>query len=211
MSKKTWLILGAGGHAKVIADILLCQDAEVMGFLDDNPDLSGQYIWNLPILGAGDQWVTLKPDGMVIGIGSNGLRRQLAARFAHAAPPWTAAVHPTATISDFAQIGEGTVVMAGAVINPDVVIGAHSIINTGATVDHDCKIGAFVHIAPGCNLSGGVELGDGVLLGVGSSVIPGCSIAPDVIVGAGACVTKPIEEPGIAVVGVPAKPIRRNA
>lgn len=199
------LILGAGGHAKVIADILMSQGTRVRGFLDDDPQLWGEMRLGLPVLGAIGHYLEYEPDGLVIGIGDNPVRRRIAERLgARAQKLWCNAVHPRATLARSVRSGQGIVVGAGAVINPDTVLGDHAIINTGATVDHDCTINDFVHVAPGAHVAGGVSIGEGALLGIGSSLIPNISIGAWTIIGAGSVVTGDLSAELIAF-GVPAR------
>lgn len=199
------LIIGAGGHGKVIADIMLSCGMAVMGFLDDNPFLIGKQILGLPILGNVENWLNFDVEKLVVGIGDNSVRRLIVQRIEQVGSPiWATAIHPRATIANSVVVDIGTVVMAGAVINPDTTLGQHTIINTGATVDHDCEIGNFVHIAPGTHLAGGVHIGDGAMLGIGCSVTPGCNVGQGSIVGAGAVVVCDVPS-GVIAKGVPAR------
>jgi sugar O-acyltransferase (sialic acid O-acetyltransferase NeuD family) len=199
------LILGAGGHGKVIADIMLLQRISVLGFLDDDPSLVGQKIFTLPVLGSSDKWRDFEPDGLVMGIGDNSIRRKIAQHMKLGPmPPWITVIHPNAIISASVEVSLGTVIMGGAVINADTVLGNHTIVNTGATVDHDCVIGHFVHIAPGANLAGGVYVNDGAFLGIGCSIIPNCRIGEGAIIGAGAVVVGDVPA-GVIAKGVPAR------
>lgn len=204
------LIIGAGGHGKVVADILLQQSAPVLGFLDDDPTTWGTSRLGLPVLGAIDTFLDHSPEGLVMGIGSNVLRQDIVKRLGSLAQElWWSAIHPQAIIAPSARIGRGTVVAAGAIVNPDAMVGDHVIINTGATVDHDCRIGDFAHIAPGVHLAGGVRVGEGSLLGIGSTVIPCCSIGQWTIIGAGAVVVDDIPSHAVAV-GVPARCLHKD-
>lgn len=200
------LILGAGGHAKVVADILMSQGIQVLGFLDDDPDLWGETRLGLPVLGAIVRHSEYETDGLIIGIGDNLVRRSIAQRLDAQSQRlrWRNAVHPRATIANSARLGRGIVVGAGAVINPDAILGDHVVINTGATVDHDCIIGAFAHIAPGAHLAGGVIVGEGALLGVGSSLIPNVKVGEWTTVKAGSVVVSDLYAKSIAY-DVPAK------
>jgi sugar O-acyltransferase (sialic acid O-acetyltransferase NeuD family) len=198
------LIIGAGGHGKVIADIFLCQGVSVMGFLDDDPTTWGTTQLNLPVLGGIDSLPDYDPDGIVLGIGSNEARRTLAEMWdSRVKSLWCSAIHPRATIAASVRMGHGVVVAAGAVINPDSVLGDHVIINTGSTVDHDCTIGDYAHIAPGVSLAGGVSIGQGALMGLGSTIIPDRSVGNWSVVGAGAVVVRDIPDRVLAK-GVPA-------
>ncbi|QPC83282.1 acetyltransferase [Phototrophicus methaneseepsis] len=201
-----YLIIGAGGHGKVIADILLAQGKRPLGFLDDNLAMVGQTIYGLPVLGKIDTWADMDPTGLIVGIGDNTIRRAIVQRIHQQvkSPPWYTAIHPTAIISRSVQIGVGTVIVAGAIINADVHLGNHVIINTAATIDHDCIIQDYVHIAPGAHLAGNVQVADNVLMGVGCSVIPGCKIGANTKIGAGAAVVSDVP-PGVVAKGVPAR------
>lgn len=202
---KSILVIGAGGHGKVVADAVLVSGMRLIGFLDDDQVRIGQSVLGYSVLGASDRWVDFEPAGLIMGIGSNPIRQQLQERIAVvASADWVKVVHPRAIIASSAQIGRGTFIAAGAVINPDTVVGQHTIINTGATVDHDCIIGDYVHIAPGAHLAGGVWVGDSALIGIGSVVLPGCRIGKNTVIGAGAVVVKDIPE-GVVAKGIPAR------
>jgi UDP-perosamine 4-acetyltransferase len=142
----------------------------------------------------------------MIAIGNNRTRQSIAERL-HA--QWVSVCHPNTTVHPSVSIGPGTVVFAGAVIQPDTTIGAHSILNTAATVDHDCIVGDFVHIGPAVCLCGGVTVDEGVLLGVGAKVAPNVQVGPWSTAGAGAvCV---VDVPGsTTVAGVPARSVRAD-
>lgn len=199
------LIIGAGGHGKVVADILLRQSIPVLGFLDDDPTIWGTSRLGLPVLGAINAFLDYSPGGLVMGIGSNALRQKIVQRLGSVAQElWHSAIHPKAILAPSAKIGRGAVIAAGAIVNPDAYVGEHVIINTGATVDHDCHIGDFVHIAPGVHLAGGVHVGEGSLVGIGSTVIPNCNIGQWTTIGAGAVVVSDIPSHVLAV-GVPAR------
>lgn len=197
------LILGAGGHAKVVADILQLQGAEVCGFLDDNSDLWNTRILGLPILGSIKTYANFLSDAFVIGIGSNTVRQKLD-ELLNTNVRWLRASHPTATIARSAYVGKGVVIAAHAVVNPDSFIEDHAIINTAATVDHDCVIGRYAHIAPGTHLAGGVKVGEGAFIGIGANITPGCTIGDWAIVGAGATVVNDVP-PRVVAKGIPAR------
>jgi len=193
------VVLGAGGHAKVVLATAIAAGFEVVGVLDDDPAKWEQTVLGVPVTGP-IRKVTSEEVSVVLGVGDNQSRERLAGLGLR----WTSVIHPSALVHPSVEIGSGTVVFAGAVIQPDVVIGEHSIINTGATVDHDCVLGAFVHVAPGVHLSGGVKLGNGVFLGIGSAAIPGVTVGDWTVVGAGGIVVEDLP-PGVTAVGVPAK------
>ena len=199
------LVLGAGGHGKVVADVLLSQGVAVLGFLDDDPSTWELTRLGLPVLGRIDTYASHNPVGLVMGIGDNRARRHLVERLgAQANDLWISAIHPRATIARSARLGRSLVIAAGAVINPDSVLGDHVIVNTGATVDHDCTIADYAHLAPGAHLSGGVKIGMGALIGTGSSVAPGNSVGDWAVVGMGAAVVRDVPS-GVIVKGVPAR------
>ncbi len=196
------LVVGAGGHGRVVVATLQAAGVAVAGILDDvagAPDVLG-----VPVLGP--VAMLAGHDGLaVLGIGSNRVRQRLVAAFPGVA--WATAVHPSAVVHGSVAVGPGTVVFAGAVVQPGAVLGAHAIVNTAATVDHDCRIGDFAHLAPGVHLSGDVRIGEGTLLGVGACAAPGTSVGAWSVVGAGGVVVHDVPA-GVTAVGVPARPRR---
>ncbi len=199
--------LGAGGHAKVVIDILKrYADYEVIGLLDLNSLLHGQSLIGIPILGDDLMLASIVEQGIThffVGLGGAMTllpRRTLYEKglFFNLAP--ISAVHPMAVISTSARIGKGATVMATAVINPEAAIGDNVIINSGAIVEHDCVIEDHVHIAPGALLSGGVNIGEQTLVGVGAVIKQGIKIGRNVLVGAGAVVVKDVDN-GQTVIG----------
>ncbi len=203
------IILGAGGHAKVLIDALLSASAVIAGIVTPDLTLAGTNILGVPVLG-GDDVVNEYPPSeiqLVNGLGSVGLpanRQQLFEKFEGMGYKFSTVVHPSAVIASDVVLGEGVQVMAGVVIQPGCRIGINSIINTRASVDHDCAIGDHVHIAPGVTMSGGVKIGMGSHIGTGATVIQGLSIGNGCLVAAGAVVTNNIIA-GAMVRGVPAR------
>lgn len=195
-------LVGAGGHARVIADILIESGTPPKAFLDEAPQHN--HLLATPVI----QGLELpEPDAAVIvAIGDNFVRAKIASRFS----TFALAIHPSARIARDAEIGPGTVVMAGAVINPGVRIGAHCIINTHASVDHDCLIGSFAHIAPGATLGGNVEVGSGAMVGLGANVIHGRIIGEHAVIGAGSTVVRDVAA-NVVAVGSPARVVRGRA
>lgn len=202
--EKGLVIVGAGGHAKVVLSTALASGEKIWGFIDDNPALAKTFFQGYPVLGNTHFLFspTFTCDGVVLALGSNVLRKEIAERGAHL--PWKTLVHSQAYVHPSVQLGKGTVVFAGALLQPDVKIGDHSIINTAASVDHDCEIGNYVHLAPGVHLAGNVCIGDGTFLGIGSVVIPGIKIGSWVTVAAGGAVVSSVLCKK-TVMGIPAK------
>ena len=193
-------LIGAGGHAKVILALLEEQGRKCLGIYDDDKTLWGKALSGVPIMGAVKELADRDDVSAVIAIGNNNIRKHLAENFHNL--HWATLIHPYSWVHKSVKIQEGSVIFAGAVIQPDTRIGKHSIINTSASIDHDCVIGDFCHIAPGCHLAGGISIGDGTLLGVGTNVIPYVSITSNATIGAGAVVIKNIIRSG-TYVGVP--------
>ena len=182
------IIVGAGGHGKVIADAALKNGYTDIYYVDDHA--TGD-VMGFPIIGASNDLQKLN-DGQtdfVIGIGSNLIRRTIAESYR---VNWVSIVHPSAQIAFNVKIGQGTVVMAGAVINASAKVGEHCIINTGAIVEHDNVIEDYVHISPGVVLSGTVTVGKNTWIGTGTSVINNVSICEGVVIGVGSVVIRDI-------------------
>lgn len=186
------IIIGAGGHGKVIADNALKNGYTDIGFIDDNA--AGECM-EFPIIGTTDEIEALN-DGktdFIIGIGDNAVRKTIAEKYD---VNWVTLIHPSAVTAFNASIGKGTVIMAGAVVNVCSTVGNHCIINTNAVVEHDNVIRSFSHISPGAVLSGTVVIGERTWIGTGASVINNIEICNDVTVGAGSVVLRNIETEG---------------
>ncbi|QQK59354.1 acetyltransferase [Shewanella sp. LC6] len=203
-------ILGASGHGKVIAEMAELNGYPDIHFYDDRwPELKQVEHW--PVLGNSNALINhvANYSNVVVAIGHNATRlekyHQLFVQGAHCLP----LIHPSAIISRYAHLECGTVVMAGAVINPFSCIGKACIINTAATVDHDCVIADGVHISPGAHLAGGVSVGEASWLGIGVNIKQLINIGSNAVVGAGATVINNVLD-NQTVAGVPAKPICRK-
>ena len=194
---KKVVILGASGHAHVIADIVTACGDLVEAFLDDNTSIEG-------VSGSISEYVNFKDCEFVIGIGNAEIRKKLSAL----PVKWYTAIHPSAVVSPKATIGEGTVVMPNAVINSGAIIGKHTIINTAAIIEHDNVIEDFVHVAVGAKLAGEVHVGKRTWVGIGASVVQCTKVCDDCMIGAGAIVVKDIKEAG-TYVGVPAGIVKK--
>ncbi len=201
------LILGAGGHAKVVLTTALEAGWEVLALLDDNPTKWGERLLGIPVHGPLRAILGEKEVWGIIAIGDNHQRRRLAQELKGVR--WATLIHPRAYVHPSVHIGEGTVVFAGAVIQPAARLGSHVIINTGAIIEHDVLVEDFAHLAPGVRLAGGVQVGEGCLVGIGAVALPGVKIGKRTIVGAGSVVTKDLPERSLAY-GVPAQVRRKN-
>ncbi|MBQ9886576.1 MAG: acetyltransferase [Lachnospiraceae bacterium] len=200
---KQLIIIGASGHGKVIADIALKNQYDIVGFLDDNDKLTE--IIGYPVLGMTKEIDRYKDDcEFVIAIGSNSIRERIANSFN---VKWATLIHPSAVTGLNVQISEGTVIMANAVINPDSRIGRHCIINTGAVIEHDNIVDDFSHVSPNATLAGTVHIGKRVHIGAGAVVRNNLSICDNCVIGAGGAVVKDITEEG-TYVGVPVRRLR---
>ncbi len=201
------VIIGAGGHGKVVADIVLKAGDHVQGFLDDNFEADEKFI-GFPILGRIDDFINFLNAKFVIAIGNAQVRENIAEKLQGVS--WYTAIHPKAVISEIdTLIGEGTVVMAEAVINASAKIGMHCIINTGAIVEHDNYIENFVHVSVGARLAGNVHIGKKTWIGIGVTVSNNISICDMCMIGAGAVVVDSIEEKGVYI-GIPSKKVKDN-
>lgn len=206
---KRLVVIGAGGHGRVVADAAASADFVEIAFIDDMLAAGGQMI-GYPVLGSLEKQASRfeSDPGLqfIVAIGGNQRRLELhRSCVARGFEPATV-IHPRATISPHARIGRGSVVLAGCVINAGAVVGQAVIVNTGARIDHDCVLHDGVHLSPGVNLGGAVEIGERSWLGVGASVRNGMRIGSDVMVGVGAAVVSPLDQPG-TYVGVPARPL----
>lgn len=206
------IVLGAGGHAKVLVDTLQRSGQTVLGLADANAALRGSRVLDVEVLG-GDEFVLQhRPDAVLLvnGIGSVDsmqLRSSVYDRFKQQGYEFATVIHPSAAIGSEVALGEGVQVLAGAVIQPGTIIGEDSILNTRASVDHDCRIGAHVHLAPGVVVSGGVTIGDGTHIGTGATVIQGVTIGAGCLVAAGAVVIADVSAQS-RVAGVPARKLK---
>lgn len=208
--KKKVVVVGSGGHAKVIIDIL--NNSKIytpVGLTSMDPNI--KTIMGLPVLGDDSFLPQLYAEGIKYGfvaIGDNKRREDISNYIKGLGLKLINAISHHSCISSSANLGEGVAVMPGAIINAESIIQNNVIINTGATIDHDCVIGLSSHIAPGCNIAGNVHIGRGVFLGIGCKVIPKMTIGDWTTVGAGSVVITNLPGHSIAF-GVPAKIIKR--
>ena len=206
------IIFGAGGHAKVLIDVLHGQSASLLGITDPDPRKRGENILGVPVIGNDDVISNYHNDSieLINGIGmiaNEKKRQQIFCIFKRKGYTFANVIHNSAIISPYVELSEGIQIMAGAVIQPGSEIGTNSIINSRASIDHDVIIGDHVHVAPGVTVSGGVQIGDGTLIGTGATIIQGIKIGVCSIVAAGAVVIRDVPD-GATVMGVPAKVVK---
>lgn len=203
------IVLGAGGHAKVLVDALISAGLTVRGLTDAVPAKAGTAVLGVPVLGEDKEVFAFAPDAvrLVNGIGSVRvpvLRRKLFESFKKSGYFFERVVHASAIIAPDVAMAEGAQIMAGVVLQVGCRIGENVIINTRAAVDHDCVIGNHAHVSPGAILCGNVEVGEGSHIGAGATVIQGVRIGQGCMVAAGAVVIRDIPA-GATVAGVPAR------
>lgn len=201
------VILGAGGHAKVVIEILRDSrpDLRLAGLLDADP--RPRSVLGAEVIGDDSRLPGLRREGVAkafVAVGDNRRREALGRKLQEMGFELVRAVSPRAYVSPSARLGSGVAVMAGAVVGAEAEVLDLVIVNTGALVDHECRLARAAHVAPGCALAGRVSVGERALLGVGVSVVPGASIGADAVVGAGSCVISDIPA-GVIAKGLPAR------
>ena len=192
---KNIIIIGASGHSKVIVDSLEKMNIwNIVGYLDSFK--KGFSFFNYPILGTERELLKFSKKynivGGIVAIGDNFIRSEMVAKIKKISPnfKFISSIHPTAVLGRGVKIGDGTVVMAGSIVNSDTIIGEHSIINTSSTVEHDSVIGDFSTIAPNVSMGGGVKIGDFSTISIGAVIKHGICIEDDVVIGANSLVLK---------------------
>jgi sugar O-acyltransferase (sialic acid O-acetyltransferase NeuD family) len=203
------ILIGGGGHARVLLDSLRLRSVEVLGIVDRDPEAVTKRVLGVPVLGPEKVILDHDPSEVLLvnglgGVGDTSSRTRVFQSFTARGYTFAGVVHPRAIISSTVLLSEGIQVMAGVVINPGTTVGDNAIINTSASVDHDCRIGAHAHIAPGVTLSGTVTVGEGAHIGTGATVIQGVTIGSRAIVGAGTVVLRDVPAER-TVVGNPAR------
>ena len=209
------LLVGASGHARVIIDAIeRAGDHQIVGLVAE--DHAGQRtFFGYPLLGGLAVLATVfaghNAEALIAAVGDNDKRAVVVRRASDILPatPFATCIHPSAQIGRCVEIGEGTVVMAGAVINSGTQVGRHCIVNTSARVDHDSVLGDFVSVAPGATLGGNVHVGEYSAISLGANVIHGITIGHDTVIGAGAVVVRDVDS-NVVAYGVPARVVRRR-
>lgn len=204
------VILGAGGHAQVVADIVwrmrdAGEDVQPIAYLDDNPALHGKFFLDVPVVGEMAQLGQIEHEAVIVAIGNGRIRQRLFTALQAQGERLAVARHPTAVIAPDVVVGPGTMICANVVVNTGAVIGQNVILNTACTVDHHNRIGDHTHVAPGAHLGGDVQVGEGALIGIGAVVLPQRCIGDWAIVGGGAVVVQDVGV-GVTAVGNPARP-----
>lgn len=207
--------LGAGGHLKVLLEILsFSKRFKIVGILDNDPRLKGMKIGELMVVGNDALLRSLRSRGIshfILGLGgtgNNGPRRALFNKALKFGLQPLSLIHPLAYVAKSAMLDGGVVVMAGAIINTDARIGRNVIVNSGAIIEHDCIIENHAHISPGAKLAGGVVVGPGAHVGIGAVIKQQIKVGAGAMVGAGSVVIRDVP-PRIRVVGVPARELKR--
>jgi len=212
MQKKIF-IWGAGGHGRVLLDILKDDKGiKVVGFIDENQKLKGQFIDGIEVLGDSSVLSKLKKDGVtggIAGVGNNSLRQKMANEIVALGFDLISAIDKNALISKSVKLGKGITIWSGAIINSYANIEDNVIINCGAIIEHECLIKNSAHIGPGAKLAGRVCVGEKSFVGMGANIIEGKIIGNKTIIGAGATVLDNIID-GVVAVGSPAKIIKKS-
>ncbi|MDX1754696.1 MAG: acetyltransferase [Marinobacter sp.] len=198
MFDRPFVMLGGGGHARVVLELLQCLGATVNGVCD--PALAAQsaeWWMGIDVLGDDSALCSVSPDEVYLanGIGmmpGADLRQRLFQTLTDQGYEFPALIHPAASVSDGARISPGAQVMRGSVVQTCAVIGRNTIVNTSASVDHDCQVGAHCHVAPGVTLCGEVTVKEGAFVGAGATVIQGVRIGAGAVIGAGSVVLKDV-------------------
>jgi sugar O-acyltransferase (sialic acid O-acetyltransferase NeuD family) len=204
------VLLGGGGHAKVLIDLInACGGYEIAGIVDAGLAV-GESVSGIPVLGDDGILDDLHGQGVknaCIAVGSikdNSRRKMLFEKAREVGFSMPSLIHPSAVVSGNSSVGDGVQVMAGAIIQTDASIGQNTIVNTGAIVEHDCTIGSHAHLCPGVVISGGCAVGEGSFIGAGAMVVQGITIGDNAVVSAGAVVIRDVSS-NSTVMGVPAK------
>lgn len=208
------IILGSGGHSRVLIDALRLLSIEIIGITDPRLGFGVKMVNGINILGNDDEILKYPPYQvkLVNGLGSVGdtsIRKMIYEFFKGKGYYFKRIVHPSSVIAPGVLVGEGAQIMAGAVLQTGVRIGDNTIINTRVAVDHDCFIDSHVHVAPGVTMSGEVEIGQGSHIGTGVTIIQGIKIGRNCIIGAGSVVITDVPE-GTTSIGVPARVVKKN-
>lgn len=214
-SRPRCLILGCGGHGRVVLDILVnAARYEVAGFVDSNPSMIGRRIDGVEVLGSPEDLPRLREKcnarAAIVAIGDNGVRRAFGDRLETQGFELINAIHPSANLARNVSLGKNIAIAAGALLCAHVQIGDSVILNTGCIVDHETMIGTATHVCPGARIAGRVTVESGAFVGIGATIIQSVRVGYEARIGAGAVVIRDVA-PMSTVVGVPARPIPASA
>ena len=208
------VIIGAGGHAREVAEILSHQEREgagprVIGFVVDDPENHAAEVGRLPVLGDWSWFGGADLDGLAVvcAVGLPQARKRLVERAAAKGLPFARAVSPLAYLSREAKVGQGAMIFPHTFASAGSSVGDHAVVNVGASVSHDARVGRYCTLGPGARLAGNVSVGEGCYLGINSSVIERVSIGEWATVGGGACVTRDLPD-NVTAVGLPARVVK---
>lgn len=209
------VIVGCGGHGRVVLDILVNGATyDVVGFVDSNPQTHGRRVDGVPVLGSPNDLQRIRDERgashCIIAIGDNGVRRAFADRFSSQGFELINAIHPSANIAGNVRLGKNIVVCAGALVCAHGQIGDSVILNTGCIIDHETLVGTATHVCPGARIAGRVVVESGAFVGIGATVIQSLRVGYESVIGAGAVVIHDVA-PMSTVVGMPARPIKGTA
>ena len=213
MSMKPIVGIGAGGHAKMIIDVLRqTGEYDICGLVDAQTSLRGTTVLGIPVVGGDNELMRLYDEGIrhafiaVASLSDTRSNKRIFDLVRSLGFEVINVVHPSAIIASTVHMGCGNRIFAGAIINPDTVLGSNVVINTGAIVEHDCRIGDHAQVAPGARLAGTVHVGEGSIVGIGATVIEGVQIGRYTVIGAGAVVIDDVLD-NLTAIGVPARPL----
>jgi sugar O-acyltransferase (sialic acid O-acetyltransferase NeuD family) len=206
------IVLGAGGHARVLIDALQQLGTNIMGITDPDKTLWGQTFMDVDILGPDEKIFDIHPERILLvnALGSTQstkARQKLFETWQQRGYTFATIVHLKSVLASSVTLAEGVQVLAGAVINPYTTVGMNTIVNTGVVLEHDCIIGDHVHLAPGVRVAGNVSIGRGTHVGIGSTVIQGLTLGENCLIAAGAVVIRSVSDYSV-VMGVPGKSVR---
>lgn len=203
------IVIGGGGHAKVLIESLQLQKRSILGITDSNENKKGSTLFGVPVIGDDNMILQHSPKSiqLVNGIGavqSTTIREEIFNVFKKHNYIFAHSIHPSSVLSPSSNFSEGVQIMAGSIIQPDTIIGKNTIINTKTSIDHDCTIGDHVHLAPGVTINGTVNIKNGVLVGAGSTILQNLIIGENSIIGAGSVVIDDVPN-NVKMTGIPAK------